>query len=91
MELIVELNASGKTIVLATHDLDTLDMLADRCIVFSEDHQVAAQGTPDRILGDHELLVDVNVIHDHRHAHRHVVHSHHHAAGHHDGDHERHP
>src|SRR3954463_9229467 len=52
MELIVELNRAGKTIVLATHDLATLDTLADRCIVFGEDHRVAGEGSPDRILGD---------------------------------------
>ena len=67
IELIVELNAggAGKTIVLATHDLDTLDELADRCVVFSEAHQVVAEGSPGRILGDRDLLLDVNLIHEH--------------------------
>ena len=63
MELIVELNRAGKTIVLATHDLATLETLADRCAVFSEDHRVVAEGTPQDILGDRRLLLSVNLIH----------------------------
>jgi cobalt/nickel transport system ATP-binding protein len=84
IELIVELSAAGKTIVLATHDLDTLDQLADRCVVFSEDHRVAAEGPTDRILGDTELLVSVNLVHEHAHAHNGAVHTHPHGCDHHD-------
>ena len=47
IELIVELHGAGKTIVLATHDLATLPLLADRCVVLSEDHRVAG-GRRDR-------------------------------------------
>jgi cobalt/nickel transport system ATP-binding protein len=87
IELLVELSAAGKTIVLATHDLDTLDVLADRCVVFSEDHRVAAQGPPAAVLADHELLVASNLVHGHRHVHRAggESHAHRHDAGHHAG------
>jgi len=92
MELIVELNRAGKTIVLATHDLATLDQLADRCVVFSEDHRIAGEGTPDEVLGDRDLLLGVNLVHEHTHAHGDVVHSHEHDATHHaDGDHVHDP
>ena len=44
IELIQELSAHGKTIVMATHDLDVLDAIADRCLVFSEDHRILSRG-----------------------------------------------
>ncbi|HEY5135395.1 MAG TPA: ABC transporter ATP-binding protein [Candidatus Nanopelagicales bacterium] len=61
--LIEELSAAGKTIVHATHDLDALERLADRCLVFSETHRIVAEGTPQDILADRDLLLDVNLIH----------------------------
>ncbi|MCU1457040.1 MAG: transporter ATP-binding protein [Actinomycetia bacterium] len=78
LELIVELNRWGKSIVMATHDLDVLELLADRCVVFSEDHRVAAEGAPGEILGDRALLRSVNLVHEHFHAHGSTVHSHEH-------------
>jgi cobalt/nickel transport system ATP-binding protein len=65
MELIVELNEAGKTIVLATHDLASLEHLADRCIVMSEGHRLVAQGTPEEVLAGRDLLLSVNLIHAH--------------------------
>jgi len=65
IDLIVELSRAGKTIVLATHDLGKLDRLADRCVVLSEDHRVAAEGPTDRILGDDDLLASMNLVHEH--------------------------
>ena len=65
LELIVALNEAGKTIVLATHDLERLDLVADRCVVFSEGHRIVAEGSPGEILGDRDLLLGVNLIHEH--------------------------
>jgi len=64
IELILELNGAAKTIVLATHDLPTLELLADRCVVLSEEHRVVAEGPPDELLADRELLLSVNLIHE---------------------------
>jgi cobalt/nickel transport system ATP-binding protein len=61
-KLIEDLAAAGKTIVLATHDLDSLDRLADRCIVLGEDHAVVAQGSTAQILNDRSMLLKANLI-----------------------------
>lgn len=60
--LIEQLAEAGKTIVLATHDLHALDRLADRCLVFSEQHRIVAEGTPAEILANTTLLREVNLI-----------------------------
>lgn len=62
-ELLVELAGAGKTIVHATHDLDLLDRIADRCLVFGEDHRVIATGAPAVILADEQRLLQANLIH----------------------------
>ena len=84
MELIVELNEAGKTIVLATHDLDTLQLIADRCVVFSEEHRIIGVGPPEDILDNRELLLGVNLIHEHSHRHGDFEHAHEHGMAHHD-------
>ncbi|MBI3942080.1 MAG: ABC transporter ATP-binding protein [Chloroflexi bacterium] len=76
----------GNTIVTATHDLDVLDDIADRVIVFNEAHKVEAMGTVAEILSDEHLLVRCNLAHRHRHYHfGGVVHEHHHL---HQGEHQ---
>jgi cobalt/nickel transport system ATP-binding protein len=82
IELMIQLNAAGKTIVHATHDLDSLDRLATRCVVFGEDHRVARSGAPAEILADHDLMLATNLVHEHAHRHvdggRVIVHTHEH-------------
>jgi cobalt/nickel transport system ATP-binding protein len=62
--LIGELSAAGKTIILATHDLDNLTELASRCVVFGEDHTIVRSGGPQEILADRGLLLRANLIHE---------------------------
>ncbi len=83
IELLAELSRAGKTIVVATHDLHRLEEVADRAVIFSEDHRLVADGRPAELLADAALLARVNLIHTHTHTHDGVTHRHSHAVGHH--------
>ncbi len=78
IELLNELHAKGKTIISATHDLSIAGDIAERAIVFSEDHTVAADGIFSEIISDDELLLRVNLIHEHAHSHGATAHAHRH-------------
>jgi cobalt/nickel transport system ATP-binding protein len=82
IDLLVDLRRAGKTIVLASHDLSVVPLLADRCVVFSEDHRVVADGPAGEVLADIELLRAVNLVHDRR-RHGSLWHAPEHGADHH--------
>lgn len=79
VELLAGLHLAGKTLVMATHELGELDLLADRAVILGEDHRVAADGPLRELLADGDLLLGVNLIHKHTHAHGALLHSHPHA------------
>jgi cobalt/nickel transport system ATP-binding protein len=79
VETAVELRGLGKTLVTATHDLHIVPEIGDRVIVLGEDHRIAAAGPPSEILSNVELLLAVNLIHEHAHPHDGDVHLHPHA------------
>jgi cobalt/nickel transport system ATP-binding protein len=76
IELMILLNEAGKTLVIATHDLSLISELKCRVAVLSEDHRVEKIGTADEILQDEELLLRVNLIHEHVHYHGNHAHIH---------------
>ncbi len=78
IELLDELSRRGKTIITATHDLSIASDIADRAIVFSEDHSVAADGGLPDIMANEDLLLEVNLIHEHAHRHGDRAHVHRH-------------
>ena len=75
-DLIISLSESGRTIVIATHDLELVDHLQPRVAVLSEEHCIEKTGPVREILADQELLVKVNLVHEHRHRHGKRAHSH---------------
>jgi cobalt/nickel transport system ATP-binding protein len=76
IEVLDELHSLGKTILTATHDLSILEEIADRAYVMSEDHALVADGAPGAILDDLNLLLRVNLIHEHAHEHEGFIHRH---------------
>lgn len=77
-ELLEGLRRLKKTIIMATHDLSIVEDLTDRVVVLSEEHTIAAEGRPSEVLMDKDLLLRVNIIHEHTHRHGDVVHIHSH-------------
>lgn len=77
-ELLQGLKDLKKTIIMATHDLSLVGDFCDRVIVIGEDHSIAADGKADKILGDKDLLLKANIIHEHTHRHGDIIHIHSH-------------
>jgi cobalt/nickel transport system ATP-binding protein len=81
LDMLEEWKTAEKTVVIATHDLSIAAESADRMVVLSEEHAVVADGTPDEVLSQRELLLEVNLIHEHSHHHEGATHHHPHGHG----------
>ena len=76
VELMLALNEAGKTLVIATHDLSLVEELQATVGVLSEEHRMEKTGSAIDILKDEELLLRVNLIHEHIHRHGDMAHRH---------------
>ena len=79
IELIIKLGEAGKTVVVSTHDLSLVSEVATRVAVLSEEHKVEKAGGTDEILSDEDMLLKVNLIHEHMHSHGQTRHKHAHS------------
>ena len=79
IDLLLELNHAGKTIIFTTHHLDLIDHLQPRVAVLSDEHTIQKTGTASEILNDEEFLISVNLIHEHVHKHENGEHKHYHS------------
>jgi len=80
IELLQELGTAGKTIITATHDLETVEQISKRVIVMGEDHRIVVDDRAEKVLDNLELLLSTNLIHEHMHIHGRLVHEHLHPA-----------
>lgn len=79
VELMLALSEAGKTLVIATHDLSLVDELHATVALLSEDHRLEKTGECEDILGDEDLLLRSNLIHEHVHHHGEAAHKHRHS------------
>ena len=78
VELIVNLNKAGKTIISSTHNLELVQEISARAILFDEAHQIVADLPTIKLLEDIELLKRVNLVDQYYHRHEGEHHSHFH-------------
>ena len=67
VNLITRLGQTGKTIITATHELEIVPIIAQRVVVIGEERRILADGSPEEILNNHELLIKANLIHPQLH------------------------
>lgn len=67
-KLLADWSDGRKTVVMATHDLDSLEEIADRCCVLREG-TIIHSGSPMSILHNLPLLEEAGLLRPHRHAH----------------------
>jgi cobalt/nickel transport system ATP-binding protein len=68
IDLLVRWGGGAKSVITATHDLGDLRDIADRCYIL-DSGSLAAEGSPDNILRDRDLLHRTNLVHEHLHRH----------------------
>ena len=68
IDYLVKCQGSGRTVITATHDLDIVEDIADRCFVL-QSGRLAASGAASEILDDAALCVSAHIAHAHYHRH----------------------
>ncbi|MCX5694238.1 MAG: ABC transporter ATP-binding protein [Candidatus Omnitrophica bacterium] len=86
VDLLIEENNSGKTIITATHDLHIVEEVSDIVYVFGQHKSIVKSGLAVDILNDLVLLEENNLVHIHSHRHKDKVHIHPHLHSEHHAD-----
>lgn len=78
VEFLIKLNKAGKTLIVSTHNLELVQEISKRAILFNEDHTIAADAPTEQLLMDVELLKKANLVDEsyHRHVGNHHAHYH---------------
>lgn len=62
VEFLQKMNRAGKTLIISTHNLDLIQELADRGLLFDESHRIVADMPTKELLKEVELLKKVNLV-----------------------------
>ncbi len=76
IDIVIQANLAGKTIITATHDLHIVEEVSDTVYVLSRDKKIARAGNSCEVLRDRRFLEEHNLIHIHSHRHKDRVHIH---------------
>jgi len=76
VDIAIQYNSEGKTIITATHDLHIVQELSDIVYVMSYDKKIVRSGPAHELLSDTKFLRDNNLIHIHSHRHDGKIHAH---------------
>jgi cobalt/nickel transport system ATP-binding protein len=78
VEFLVKLNKTGKTLIISTHNLELVQEISRRAVLFGEDHTIAADMSTLDLLREIELLKRVNLVDEYYHRHEGNHHDHFH-------------
>ena len=69
VDILVEANQRGKTIITATNDLHIVAEISDTVYVFGRSKRIVKGGASESIMNDRLFLGENNLVHIHRHQH----------------------
>lgn len=78
VEFLGKLNKAGKTLVISTHNLELVQEISSRAVLFDEDHHIVADMESGKLLREIDLLKKVNLIDEYYHQHEGEHHTHFH-------------
>ena len=78
VDFLMKMNKAGKTLITSTHNLELVQEISQRAVLFDENHMIAADRPTEQLLMDGELLKKVNLVDEYYHRHVGNHHTHYH-------------
>lgn len=78
VEFLASLNKAGKTLITSTHNLELVQEISKRAILFDENHCIVADLPTEKLLENIDLLKKVNLVDEFYHKHEGNEHKHFH-------------